>query len=121
MEALYGQGGYGVRFDWSADGLAALADCAVLVIVDVLSFSTSATIAVEGGAEVLPLRYRDEAHERFAAAGFAAERACLPATLPTSVSGRELIEKGHGGDVELAATLNASTTVPELRDGVLRG
>lgn len=164
-----------MRFDWSADGLTALADCAVLLG---LPSPNGATLCAEAGdtARVLlgclrnaravaaraaaiggpvgvlaagerwgshdsPLRPAVEdqlgagaiiaalaatvgvpsPEARFAAAGFGAERAYLPATLRASVSGRELIEGGHGGDVELAAELDACTAVPELRDGVLRG
>jgi 2-phosphosulfolactate phosphatase len=32
-------------------------------------------------------------------------------------SGRELIERGHPDDVDLAAALNASQSAPQLRDG----
>lgn len=48
-----------IRFDWGPEGVAALADVAVLVIVDVLSFSTSTTIVTERGSSVLPLRLDD--------------------------------------------------------------
>lgn len=58
---LFVQAGFDVRVDWGGDGLAALADqCAVLVIVDVLSFSTSVDIATGRGGRVLPVRWRDE-------------------------------------------------------------
>ncbi|MEU6146257.1 2-phosphosulfolactate phosphatase [Streptomyces sp. NPDC047081] len=49
------QSGAGVRFEWGpagADRLATEADC--LVVVDVLSFSTSVSVAVEKGTRVLP-------------------------------------------------------------------
>lgn len=49
------QADYGVRFDWGPSGAAALApDSACLVVVDVLSFSTSVTVAAEGGIQVVP-------------------------------------------------------------------
>lgn len=73
----YGQSGFDVRLDWGPDGVAALAECPVVVVVDVLSFSTSVDIAVSNGARVLPLPWRDEraaAAAREAGAVLAGER-----------------------------------------------
>ncbi|WP_086828950.1 2-phosphosulfolactate phosphatase [Allokutzneria sp. NRRL B-24872] len=62
MDAWFRQDGYQVRLEWGPDGVTALgADCAVLVIVDVLSFTTSVDIAVSRGARIVPLRWKDEA------------------------------------------------------------
>ncbi|ASO19140.1 2-phosphosulfolactate phosphatase [Actinoalloteichus hoggarensis] len=60
-----------IRSGWGEAGLAALADdCAVVIVVDVLSFSTAVDVALGRGARVLPLRWRDErAAEAAAAAG----------------------------------------------------
>lgn len=61
MTAVYGQRDYQLRLEWGGEGVATLAgDCAVLVVVDVLSFSTAVSVAVDRGAAVLPLRWRDE-------------------------------------------------------------
>jgi 2-phosphosulfolactate phosphatase len=49
------QDGYGVRFDWGATGAARVsAPRGVLVLVDVLSFTTAVTVAVERGIAVHP-------------------------------------------------------------------
>ncbi len=40
------------------------------------------------------------------------------ATLRACASGRELVERGFALDVDLAAQINSSDAVPELRDGV---
>jgi 2-phosphosulfolactate phosphatase len=64
------RGPYDVRFEWGAAGAAALApSSSCLVVVDVLSFSTSVTVAVEAGTRVYPCAWRDET-----AAAFARER-----------------------------------------------
>ncbi|WP_209307557.1 2-phosphosulfolactate phosphatase [Geodermatophilus sp. DF01_2] len=56
----WGQQGYGVRFDWGPTG-AARADSrlGVLVVVDVLSFSTSVSVVVDRGGAVYPAAWRD--------------------------------------------------------------
>ncbi|CDR18165.1 hypothetical protein [Streptomyces iranensis] len=49
------QQGYGVRFEWGPTGAQQLApDTACLSVVDVLSFTTSVTVAVEVGTQVFP-------------------------------------------------------------------
>jgi 2-phosphosulfolactate phosphatase len=69
-QATYAQDGYDIRLEWGAEGVDVLApECGVLVIVDVLSFSTAVDIAVARGARILPLPWRDE---RAAAAARAA-------------------------------------------------
>jgi len=50
----HAQDGFSYRFDWGTAGVAALADCAVLVIIDVLRFTTAVTVAAERGITVTP-------------------------------------------------------------------
>jgi 2-phosphosulfolactate phosphatase len=68
---VFEQDGYDLRVEWGLDGVHALGPhCAVLVIVDVLVFTTTVDVAVGQGARVLPLPWRDErAAEAAAAAG----------------------------------------------------
>lgn len=48
------------RFDWGEDGLRMLApDSDVVVIVDILSFTTLVSTAIEAGATVVPVRHDD--------------------------------------------------------------
>jgi 2-phosphosulfolactate phosphatase len=55
------QSGHRVRFDWGPTGAAAIsAGADVAVVVDVLSFTTTLTVAVERGVTVLPFAWQDE-------------------------------------------------------------
>lgn len=57
---VFGQGGYDIRLEWSAEGVTALGDeCPVLVVVDVLSFSTTVDLALMRGGWILPMRWGD--------------------------------------------------------------
>ena len=62
------QADFTVRFGWGPNGLRRLAPTAdVVVIVDVLSFSTSVDIAVGRGAVVLPYKWHDGSEHGYAA------------------------------------------------------
>ncbi|WP_217549220.1 2-phosphosulfolactate phosphatase [Streptomyces sp. GbtcB6] len=67
MSDWFLQQGCGVRFEWGPSGARKLApDVACLVVVDVLSFTTSVTVAVESGTQVFPYAWRDETALDFA-------------------------------------------------------
>jgi 2-phosphosulfolactate phosphatase len=64
----FDQSGFDVRCDWGENGIRHLATGAdVVVIVDVLSFSTCVEIANSRGAIVFPYRWKDESAAAFAA------------------------------------------------------
>jgi 2-phosphosulfolactate phosphatase len=66
----HGQAEHAVRFDWGPTGAAAVArDADVAVVVDVLSFTTTLTVAVERGMTVWPFPWKDAR-----AAAYAEER-----------------------------------------------
>jgi 2-phosphosulfolactate phosphatase len=57
---VFRQDGYRLRLEWGEHGVAALASsCAVLVVVDVLSFTTAVDIALDRGGRVLPVQSGD--------------------------------------------------------------
>lgn len=63
----YLQAGSGARFDWGPTGAERLSPAvACLVVIDVLSFTTSVTVAVESGTRVFPYAWRDASAEAFA-------------------------------------------------------
>ncbi len=64
----HGQAAYDVRLDWGPTGAAAIAEGAQLaVVVDVLSFTTTLSVALQHGVAVFPYRWRDDTAEQYAA------------------------------------------------------
>ncbi|NNM44986.1 2-phosphosulfolactate phosphatase [Knoellia koreensis] len=188
MTGLFGQDAYAVRFDWGPVGATAVG-AEVSVVVDVLSFTTSVTVAVERGMRVFPFAWKDSRAQEFAQSRDAvlavgrleatrpgavpapslspaqltscplvprlvlpspngssittvlqdsrstddvfspearsaadlfvavADAGRLDESMHNCVGGRELIAKGFVADVDVAAELDASTTVPVLVDG----
>jgi 2-phosphosulfolactate phosphatase len=90
MVDSFSQAAHGVRFEWGpvgADRMAAQVSC--LVVVDVLSFTTSVTVAVESGAQVFPYSWHDEGAAAFAeqvSAHVAVGRREVTETSPWSLS-----------------------------------
>ncbi|MBT2448879.1 2-phosphosulfolactate phosphatase [Streptomyces sp. ISL-43] len=135
MDAWFLQTGSGARFDWGPVGAQRLAtDVACLVVVDVLSFTTSVTVAVEGGARVFPHPWRDESAARFAdevGARLAVGRRAATSAAPWSLSPAALrdapfvprlvlpspngssIAAAAGGSTVVAACLRNATAVAD--------
>ncbi|TQJ18567.1 2-phosphosulfolactate phosphatase [Kribbella jejuensis] len=59
MTSPYAQAGFGVGFDWGPVGAEVVAGD-IVAVVDVLSFTTAVTVAVDRGIDVYPYRWRDE-------------------------------------------------------------
>ena len=62
------QPGWTIRFDWGLPGAIAVGQgAAAVVVVDVLSFTTTLSVAIDEGVEVYPYRFRDATAATFAA------------------------------------------------------
>ena len=85
----------GVRFDWGLDGANALATTnGCLVVVDVLSFTTTVSVAVDRGMAILPYPWRADAAKAFAIshdAQLAVGRSEATQEHPWSLSGSALL------------------------------
>ncbi|MGB3443327.1 MAG: 2-phosphosulfolactate phosphatase [Actinophytocola sp.] len=98
----YVQTGFRGRFDWGLVGAKNLAqEVVIIAVVDVLSFTTSLTVAVDNRIEVYPFRWRDDR-----AATFAKERDAALAV------GRS--EAGPGEITLSAPSIRAATGVRRL-------
>lgn len=65
---IFAQSEFNVRCEWGDNGVAQLGPISeVIIIVDVLSFSTCVEIATARGATIFPYRWRDETAATFAA------------------------------------------------------
>ncbi|RKT53049.1 2-phosphosulfolactate phosphatase [Saccharothrix australiensis] len=94
---MFGQEGCRLRFEWGDEGVTALGGlCAVLVIVDVLSFSTAVDVAVGRGASVRPVRWADRGH------------AARPADPSWSLRPSSLVELPAGTELELPSPNGAT-------------
>lgn len=89
-DAWFLQTEHGVRFEWGPEGARRIgAAVACLVVVDVLSFTTSVTVAVEAGTAVHPYAWRDAtaaAYARRVGARLAVGRREVSARSPWSLS-----------------------------------
>ena len=56
----FDQSAFDVGCEWGPEAVDALLPADVLIVIDVLSFTTSVDVAVSRGATVLPFRWRDE-------------------------------------------------------------
>jgi len=73
VDQAHRQQSYNVRFDWGARGADAVATgAAMAVVVDVLSFTTTLSVAADAGTVVWPYPWDDEA-----AAGYAREHGAV--------------------------------------------
>lgn len=105
------QDGFPLRFEWGPVGATVLAArCDVVVVVDVLSFSTAVTVAVERGATVTPLRWTGH---QTPDAGSPDEGTIPPTPLPRPASGTSLTIRSPNG-----ATITAALAEQRIRDSV---
>ncbi|MEI5101495.1 2-phosphosulfolactate phosphatase [Streptomyces sp. PmtG] len=124
------QAAYGIRFEWGPAGAKQLApQVSCLVIVDVLSFSTSVSVAVESGSRVFPYPWRDETATAFARqmdAHLAVGRRAVTEASPWSLSpaalrrapfAARLVLPSPNGSAIAAAAAGAAVAVGSLRNG----
>jgi 2-phosphosulfolactate phosphatase len=118
------QGSYTARFEWGIDGIEHLAPMSdVVVVVDVLSFTTAVDVAVTRGAVVFPYRWNDGSAGDFARdldATLAVHRgqttanqpySLSPASLQTIAARSRLVLPSPNGSTLAAVASEAGATV----------
>lgn len=123
---FFAQREFEICCEWGAQGVAQLAPISdVVIIVDVLSFSTAVEIATARGAEILPFRFRDERARDFAQAGNAelagmrgsdARFSLSPQSLEKITRGTRLVLPSPNGATLSLGTGNTPTLAGCLRN-----
>ena len=110
------------RFDWGSEGLHAIGqDAAVIVIVDVLSFTTAVDVAVNNGGIVYPFPAGDDGATEFAAschAALAVHRNAVKEASPWSLSPHALRDLPSGTRLVLPSVNGATLVQKAARFGV---
>ncbi|NYI86803.1 2-phosphosulfolactate phosphatase [Amycolatopsis endophytica] len=111
----FAQSGHDLRLEWGPDGVAELGrECAALVVVDVLSFSTTVDLVTSRGGRVRPLRWRGDSVPRPAAVGPAPGLLDLP-----SPNGATLCAQAAAtGATVLAGCLRNASAVAAAAAGI---
>src|SRR5215212_480789 len=124
--AFFDQHDYTIRCEWGADGIIALGPTSnVIIVVDILSFSTCVDVVVSNAAHLYPYRWKDESAAHFATsiqAVLAHPRgtnssgySLSPASLQYIPAGTRLVVPSPNG-----ATLSHATGTPPTLAGCLR-
>ena len=123
----FDQADFEIRCEWGLRGLRALAPISdVVIIVDVLSFSTALDVATSRGAVIYPYRFKDATAAAYAAsiqaelasAGRGPGYSLSPASLQSIEAGTRLVlPSPNGAALAFAAEHpNPSRRLPEERD-----
>ncbi len=124
---FFTQNEFNIRCEWGRTGVTQLAPFSeVVIIVDVLSFSTSVDIAVSNGAIIYPYQWKDEAAVAYARSQDAilanfqrdvdAGYSLSPASLQTIPSGTRLVLPSPNGSTLSLSTGNVPTFAGCLRN-----
>ncbi|MFC6158431.1 2-phosphosulfolactate phosphatase [Kribbella jiaozuonensis] len=117
MTSPYEQAGFGVGFDWGPVGAEVVAGD-IVAVVDVLSFTTAVTVAVDLGIDVYPYRWRDETAVAYAERWGAKLAVGRSEAGPGDVSlSPATIRRAEGVRRLVLPSPNGSTIAKQLSDG----
>lgn len=114
--AVHRQLSYSLRMEWGLAGANAIGlECDIAAVVDVLSFTTTLSVAADRGVIVYPYRWRDESAERFADQHRATVAVGRSATGGVSLSPRSVLT-ADGLDRLVLPSPNGSAICVHLRE-----
>ncbi|MBP1991171.1 2-phosphosulfolactate phosphatase [Paenibacillus eucommiae] len=120
IDDVFNQVEYQVRFEWGAEGVRRLAPLSqVIVIIDVLSFTTCVEVAVSRESLVFPYIYKDESAVAFAesvTATLAGKRGQTPSLSPNTLFSltpqtRIVLPSPNGSTCTVIAKESNATTI----------
>ena len=118
----FDQSEFEIRCEWGEQGLAQLAPGSeVVIIVDVLSFSTCVEIALGRGALVFPCRWKDDSAKAFAVAIGAELAGGRSSNAKYSLSPRSFMQISAGSRVVLPSPNGAALTLKAGKQPTLCG
>ncbi len=123
---IFDQAEFDLRLEWGAKGVSQLAPISdVIVIVDILSFSTSVEIATNNGAIIYPYRWKDDSALEYAKSVQAElsrgrlskeSYSLSPASLTKIPAGTKLVVPSPNGSTLTLLTLKTPTIAGSLRN-----
>lgn len=123
VRALADPAGFSVRLAWGLDGALALApSCDVLVVVDVITFSTSVSVAIDRGCTVHPTPWEPDGAGQMAAelgAQLAVRRSQVDARHPYSLSPATLSRAPQGTAIVLPSPNGSAVAAAAATTGAL--
>src|SRR5689334_5660564 len=117
MSEFFDQAPFDVRCEWGFAGIERLAPADVIIIVDVLSFTTTVDVALSRRVTILPFGYDESSAKQFALARNAElagtrgpqKRSLSPASMINAPHGlRVVLPSPNGATLALAAGARAS-------------
>ena len=119
---FFDQQEFDIRCEWGERGVATLAPISdIVIIVDVLSFSTSVDIAVHQGAVVFPYRWKDDTAAEFAVSVNAELADPKRTNSRYSLSPQSLLQIQPGTQIVLPSPNGATLTLAAKPTPVLVG
>ncbi|MFZ1889557.1 MAG: 2-phosphosulfolactate phosphatase [Candidatus Binataceae bacterium] len=121
MSAIYDQSGFDARFDWGVEGAFELGRTSrVLIVVDLMSFSTAIDVAVSHGAAAYPCQFAKGASKALALRVGGIETVARRATTsaqPFSLSPSTMAHARPGMKIILASPNGALVSLAAAKSG----
>jgi 2-phosphosulfolactate phosphatase len=119
--SVFDQSGFEVRFEWGIEGRILAPGADVVIVVDVLSFSTAVDAATSRGGVVYPARWKDERAAEFAksiGATMAVSRSAMSPRTPFSLSPASFSSVQAGQRIVLPSPNGATVTLEAANHGL---